>query len=185
MRTGRFFVALSLAAALAAAFAPAVRADDAAAADTAPYEVGSRLPRIELADQHGETRAVDEGVRFLLFSRDMEGGDVLREAVDDQDAASLARVRAVYLADIHRMPGLVARLIAVPRMRGRAYPMLLDRTGEATARLPDREGHATVIELDALALRAVDHLASPDEVRARLGLPAREDASATAGANAD
>ena len=131
MRTGRFFVALSLAAALAAAFAPAVRADDAAAADTAPYEVGSRLPRIELADQHGETRAVDEGVRFLLFSRDMEGGDVLREAVDDQDAASLARVRAVYLADIHRMPGLVARLIAVPRMRGRAYPMLLDRACEA------------------------------------------------------
>jgi hypothetical protein len=41
---------------------------------------------------------------------------------------------------VHRMPGPIRRWIAIPRMRDRSYPVLLDTDGEATAGLPSAEG---------------------------------------------
>jgi len=146
----------------------------AAAAAEEPYAVGERIAPFELEDQFGDAGAVDESVRFLLFSRDMEGGKILRSAVEGQTRETLARLGAVYVADIHRMPGLIARIFAIPRMRRRGYPMLLDREGAITQRLPDREGQATVLELDHLTLVAVHHFAAPDALRAQLGLAAPE-----------
>ena len=134
-----------------------------------PYAVGEQLAPIELEDQHGELRALDESVKLVLFSRDMDGGDILREGVAGAGGERLEGLGAIYLADIHRMPGLVARFIAIPRMRDRPYPVLLDRDGTATARLPDVEGQATILELEGLTLRAVHHMDSVEAVQARLG----------------
>jgi hypothetical protein len=60
------------------------------------------------------------------------------------------------------MPGLVRRLFAVPRMRGRPYPVLLDTTGEATAALPAEPGRATVLWLEDLRPVRVELFDSPD-----------------------
>jgi len=131
--------------------------------------VGDQLTPFELEDQHGELRALDESVKLVLFSRDMDGGDFLKEAVAELGAERLESLGAIYLADIHRMPGLIARFIAIPRMRDRPYPVLLDRDGTATARLPDVEEQATILELVGLTLRAVHHMDSVEAVKARLG----------------
>lgn len=140
-----------------------------------PYAVGDRITPLELEDQHGEVRSLDESVKLVLFSRDMNGGDLLRDAVADLGGEGLAGLGAVYIADIHRMPGLIARMFAIPSMRKRSYPMLLDRDGRATSRLPDLEDHATILELDRLTLRAIHHLASVEALQAQLGVTSEGD----------
>jgi len=51
-------------------------------ANAEPYAVDSVLPRIELPDQHGEARTIDESVRAIVFNRDMKAGDVVKAAVE-------------------------------------------------------------------------------------------------------
>jgi len=134
--------------------------------------VGSAFPALGLEDQHGTRHAIDASVRAVLFSRDMDGGGVIRKALDaplEKDAlAFLARHGAVCVADVSRMPGLIRRAIARPRLRRRPYPLLLDEEGPATAALPSAEGKATLIRLDALRIVAVEHYDSPEALRAAL-----------------
>jgi hypothetical protein len=152
----------------------------AGGAAAAPAAEGDVLEPFALEDAHGRTHRVDAAVRVVLLSRDMEGGALLKEALEGVDAAWLAERGAVYVADISRMPGLVARLFAIPRMRGRAYPVLLDRDGSVTARLPTAEGRASVIALDALRVTGVVHADSAEAVRSAIeaaaagGLPRDE-----------
>jgi hypothetical protein len=141
-----------------------------AAESDAPYRVGDVLPEITLDDQHDERGGVDATTRILLFSRDMEGGKLLRAALEDTGEGFLQERQVVYVSDISGMPKLVARLFAVPSMRRRPYPMLLDRTGEATARLPDVEEQATLLFLDDLRIERIEHVDSANGVRALLGL---------------
>jgi hypothetical protein len=141
-----------------------------AAESDAPYRVGDVLPEITLDDQHDERGGVDATTRILLFSRDMEGGKLLRAALEDTGEGFLQVRQVVYVSDISGMPKLVARLFAVPSMRRRPYPMLLDRTGEATARLPDVEEQATLLFLDDLRIERIEHVDSANGVRALLGL---------------
>lgn len=159
---------------LAAGLALAVlRAGDAAAAE--PYAVGDAIAPFTLEDQHGESRNVDASVKVILFSRDMDGGDVLKQGLADVEPDYLNAKQAVYVADISRMPGVIAAVFAVPAMRGRPYSMLLDRDGETTARLPDAEGRATLIFVDRLTIRRIEHVAAAPDVRRELESAAQGD----------
>lgn len=133
----------------------------------APLAVGSRLAGVELSDQHGVARTLDRDVRVVLFSRDMEGGEIIR-ALLGSEPGLLEETDGVYVADISGMPGLIARLVAIPRMQERPYPMLLDREGEVTAVFPSQAGRATLLVLDGLEVRAIDHLDTIEALRDRL-----------------
>ena len=129
-----------------------------------PLSVGDRLAPSSLEDQHGVTRAVDESTRVILFSRDMEGGKLLKQALSDASEDFLASRGAVYVADISGMPKLIARLFAVPSLRKRPYSMLLDRDGRTTRQLPDLEGRATLIFCHELEILRVEHAQTAAEV---------------------
>ena len=156
--------ALSLAAMLVADVAFAER-----------YAVGDTIEPFTLEDQHGESGTFDASAKVILFSRDMKGGDFLKEGLAGVARGYLDGMNAVYVADISGMPRLIARIFAVPAMRKRPYSMLLDRDGEATARLPDLEGQATLIFLDRLRVQRIVHVSEAPAVRRELeGAPGGE-----------
>lgn len=144
----------------------------ASAAADPSLGVGDRLVPLVLADQHDAEVRVAEEARILLFARDMAGGDIAEAALAEGGAALLREAGAVFVSDISRMPGLITRLFALPAMRRRDYPMVLDRDGSATAALPHRDGRLTVLRLDALKIETVDFVDSGDAVRALLAAAA-------------
>lgn len=129
---------------------------------------GSVIAPLTLEDQHGVEQRVDATTRAVLLSRDMDGGAFVREALAEDGAAKLEKAGAVYVADVHRMPGPIRRWIAIPRMRDRGYPVLLDTEGDVTASLPSGEGKASWIRLESLRIVEVRLLGSTAEVEAAL-----------------
>ncbi len=145
----------------------------ASADDEAPvsaYRVGDAVEAFTLEDQHGESASVDTTTRVVLFSRDMEGGEILKAALEEVSAETLADRGAVYVSDISGMPSLVANLFALPAMRRRPYDMLLDRDGQTTARLPDVVGRATLIHLSEGRIERVLYASDVETVHESLGL---------------
>ena len=149
-------------------FVPLLTACASAPPPVASLTVGSSLARVELEDPNGKTHTIDESLRVLVLSRDMDGGAVVREVLSG-DPGLLERTRAVYVADISAMPGFIAVTIAIPRMRGRPFPTLLDRAGDATAAVPSEDGKATVLVLDSLEIREIHLVDSAEDLRAAMG----------------
>ncbi len=115
----------------------------------------------------------------------MKGGDVLKAALAEVPPSFLEERHTVYLADISGMPGLVARMFAIPRMRKRPYPMLLDREGSLSERFPDVEGQATVVSLSKLRITAIEHFTTAEELKRALGIPTPPDEEARGGPSAE
>jgi len=130
-----------------------------------PYAVGSELPALTLEDQHGESHTLDRSIGLLLFSRDMDGGRVIQDALAEDGAAFLQAHSAAYVADVSRMPGLVRRMIAKPRMRKRPYTMWLDEAGEVTADFPSQDGLPTLLFLEERRIVRIQHPATAKELR--------------------
>jgi hypothetical protein len=139
----------------------------AGAARGAPLAAWMALPPLTLADQHDVSTTIGPQTRVILFTRDMDAGDLVKEALAGH-AALLTQAQAVYVSDISGMPSLIARLFALPAMRKRPYPMLIDRDGSATADFPTVEGKVTVLRLRALQIEAVEYADSVAAVRAAL-----------------
>ena len=132
------------------------------------YAVGSVLPRIELPDQHGEVRAIDDSIRAVVFSRDMKAGDVVKAAVAKAGPDLFDRNGAVYVVDVKGMPSIIRALFAMPAMRRRPYKLLVDDEGTKTAEIPGGATYPTVLILDKLQVTSVTFPTTAEELIAAL-----------------
>ena len=140
----------------------------AACATPPPPEVGDTFPDLRLTDQHEQPHRVDRALRYVVFARDMAGNRIVREAFEGVTADLLVDRQVAIVADIHRMPGIVTRLFALPALRKRTYPIWLDRDGEPTAGLPYQEEHITLFELEARLILSERFIADSAALRAAL-----------------
>lgn len=128
----------------------------------------TKLVSIELADQFDKIQNVDENTKVLIFAHDMEGNDIVEKAFEPYDGAKLAELNVVFLADISGMPSLIGKLFALPAMRDRAYPIMLDREGTLGKKFTVKEDHVTVMYLDKLAIQQSKLVASSEQLTSLL-----------------
>jgi hypothetical protein len=153
---------------LALVLAAALVAGAPAAADDPPWRAGDRLQPFELSDPHGETGRVDERLRLVLFTADMDAGRLVQQALEDPALQDLEAHRAAYVADVSRMPAVVTRLFALPSMRRRPYRTLLDTEPGPTTRIPREAGKVTLLALDGLTVESVRFADTPQAVAAAI-----------------
>lgn len=128
-------------------------------ADPTPVPLPS-LVGLALEDQHGERHTIPTDTRTVIFASDMDASKVVHALLEQRDPDWLPRHHAVFIADIHRMPGIITRLFALPKMRRHKYRMLLIRDETTGARFPRKPDELTVLTLDQLRPIAVTYLSS-------------------------
>ncbi len=134
----------------------------------APLGVGDTLGAISLEDQFGEKRSVDDSVKGIFFTRDMDAGDAIKASLAKDGQSRLDDARSLYVADVSRMPALIRRMFAEPAMRKRGYAMLLDRSGEVTSDFPGEDGNVTLLTLESRRIAKIEFLAGESAVTSAL-----------------
>jgi hypothetical protein len=152
-----FFGSSGLLVLLAGLLLPAAGLAESEAALVKSYAVGSRMQETPFEDQHGESHLLDTKMGAVLFARDMDGGEIIKQALADSGAELMAGAGAVNVADVSGMPWLIRRLFVLPKLRKRSYRMLLDLDGSKSARFPGEAGKGTLIRLDALRIVSIEH----------------------------
>lgn len=111
-------------------------------------EPGERLAPWTLLDQHDAPYTLNDETRILLVARDMDGARLVDAALEGKPKGYLEQRQAVFLADISRMPGVVATLFALPKMRDYSYRIILDRDARIAPRYPAGEGDVLWLQLE-------------------------------------
>ena len=112
-----------------------------------PYAAGGKVEAFSAEDQHGKAFTLEPAkTRFLLVSHDMETGKAANGTLDPLGAEFLPGKHAVYLANIHGMPG-IGRMFALPKMRKYAHRIILGDDADLIAKFPAETGKVTVLEL--------------------------------------
>lgn len=110
-------------------------------------QVGERLAPWTLLDQFDEAYSLDSQVQTLLVVRSMDAAKLLDNALQGRPGGYLEERHAVFVADIQRMPALIAKLFAVPAMQAYSYRVMLDRTGRVASRYPGAENSVLWLQL--------------------------------------
>ena len=155
-----------------AAFAQGVSAE---VAEVKVLGVGDKMEAFTLKDQNGNEHLLDSSVSVILFSRDRAGAGVMTRSMEGRDGDFLAERGVVYVNDISAMPRAAAALFAVPKMRTRPYPILLDRKADLTAQFPDKAKFATLVHFDSLEVTEVEYVREDTALAERLeALPKKD-----------
>lgn len=115
-------------------------------ARAAQLTVGDAVPTFSAKDQHGMKFVFTNGTQFLLVATERACGTSANHKLAEQGAGFLEKHQAVYVMDIHTMPG-VARLFALPKMRKYPQRIVLVETAGTLAWVPAQPGRVTVLAL--------------------------------------
>jgi hypothetical protein len=131
-------------------------------------EPGERLAPWTLLDQHDVPYTLSEQTRVLLVARDMDGAKLVNAALEGKPKGYLEQRQAIFLADVSRMPRIIATLFALPKMRDYNYRILLDRDARIAPRYPAGEGEVLLLQLDGLQVVSQQALTNTDDLRQAL-----------------
>ncbi|MBV4531157.1 FAD/FMN-containing dehydrogenase [Pseudomonas sp. SWRI107] len=131
-------------------------------------EPGQRLAPWTLNDQYDQPYTLNEEVRVLLVARDMDGAKLVKAALADAPKGYLEARKAVFVADIQRMPAIISKLFAVPAMRDYSYRVMLDREGHVASQYAGAEGKVLWLTLDRGNLVQQREFADPAQLKAAL-----------------
>ncbi len=136
-----------------------------------PLKIGDRLPEKVFSDQHDKLHRLDNRVELLIFAHTKQMGTLMTDILAHAGADLLQRHNAIYLADISGMPSLIAKFIALPKMRKIDSPICLVRDAEEAAWLPTAEDKLTLLQLDSGRITAISFTAEEETIRSLLEIP--------------
>jgi len=79
----------------------------------------------------------------------MDASKLVQQAFGAASTDRMADAGVLYVADVSKMPAMVGKLFAKPKMRKLPYRIALDEDGALTANWPRAAGQVTVIEGEA------------------------------------
>lgn len=127
-----------------------------------PYKQGSKVEPFTAKDQHDKAFTLKPAeTKFLLVSHDMETGRMANAALTARGKEYLRSRGAVYLANIHGMPG-IGRMFAFRKMRKYNHRIILGDDAALIARFPEQKDKVTVLKLGGGSVASVKYW-SPGE----------------------
>jgi len=131
-------------------------------------EVGERVAPWTLLDQFEQPYTLNDDTALVLVARSMESGKLVKAVLEGQPKGYLEARKGVFVADVQRMPALIAKLFAIPAMRDYSYRVLLDREGRVASRYPGAEGTVLLLQLEHGRVTAKQELADAQALREAL-----------------
>ena len=122
-----------------------------------PYAKGSTIKGFQAKDQHEQAYTFDaKSTRFLLVSHDMDTGKKANGALTSLGKDYLPGKKAVFIANIHGMPG-IGRMFALPKMKKYSHRIVLGDDAALIAGFPRQQGKVTVLKLSGGKVESVSY----------------------------
>ncbi len=121
------------------------------------YAVGSPIESFAAKDQHDQWFTLEPAkLRYLLVSHDMETGKQANAVLTTLGKDYLGSKQAIYLANIHGMPG-IGRMFAMPKMKKYTHRIILGDDAALIAKFPQQVGKVTVLGLESGKVTTVQY----------------------------
>jgi hypothetical protein len=131
-------------------------------------------------DQWDKQQVLDGDTRLIIYSNHKAGSGWVKEALEDLSSTDLDSRHWLYVANISKMPKMISKMFAIPKMRDYSFAVALVRDDEAVKSWPAETDKVMVYQLDNLSIQAIDYFDSAESLQAFLaGLPRAASSIAT------
>ncbi|MEX5573361.1 hypothetical protein Q1J52_10565 [Pseudomonas lijiangensis] len=131
-------------------------------------QVGDRLTPWTLLDQYDQPYTLNNQTQTLLVARSMDAAKLVNVALKDKPKGFLESRQTVFVADIQKMPSVIASLFAIPKMRDYSYRVILDRDARIVPQYAGDEDKVLWLQLRDGQLVSQQQFSSADQLLAAL-----------------
>lgn len=111
-------------------------------------QVGDKVGALTLPDQFGNEHTVKEMPATVILTFEKKTGALVNGFLKKQEKDFLAKNNALYIADIARMPMIITKTFALPKMKKYPHTILLAYDDDFQAPYPMKKKNVTILHFD-------------------------------------
>jgi hypothetical protein len=133
--------------------------------DTKLLIISDSLPLIHYTDQFDKEAPILPDTEKILFISDMDASKITHSVFEKEGNVYLEQNKTALISDIHRMPSLISRFVALPKMRDYPYTIRLIREAKLGDPFPRIKGQITCIELKSDKIVKIEYAQNEQSLR--------------------
>ncbi|BDA78500.1 hypothetical protein LPTSP3_g14300 [Leptospira kobayashii] len=117
---------------------------------------GDSFPKIIFTNQFEKEAPIAQNTKKVIFVSDMDASKIVHSVLEKDGDSLLNQSESVLISDIHKMPGLITKFVALPKMRSYSYTIHLIREENIGSTIPRKKGLVTLIFLDREKITSIE-----------------------------
>lgn len=143
----------------------------AAVLGASSIEVGSALVELnnfKYETPQGREMRVPKKPKLVIVAFEKETGALVNEYLDTQDAYYLQMNRAIFIADISKMPTLITNMFALPKLRKYKHLIYLHYDEKFVTVVPNKEAKITLLSVEDGKIKTISYISTKQELKSAI-----------------
>lgn len=120
-----------------------------------------------LSDQFGAYHTVGRHIKTIIFSSQKDTSNDINTYIASKNPNFLKENNAVFIADISKMPAIITRMFAMPKLKKYKHNILLVNN-EDDDRFSEKEEQITIYKLENSVVKKIYYIKSAKEIEKAL-----------------
>ena len=116
----------------------------------------------------GRKMKIPKSTRLLIIAFDKDTGALVNEFLDTQDPFFMPKHRAVFIADINKMPTIITNMFALPKLQKYKHLIYLHYDDQFQDFVPHQEEKLTLIRFKEAKVESISYISTKEELKAAI-----------------
>lgn len=125
----------------------------------------SRLNELKYVTPNDAVVKIPKDVKLVIVSSQKATGALVNEYLDSQNQDYLQKNRAVFIADINKMPSLVTKMLALPKLRKYKHPIYINYDERFEEIVPSKEDRVTLMYVENSIIKNISYISTKEELK--------------------
>lgn len=113
----------------------------------------------------GQQVEISKDVELIIVAFEKDIAMVINDYLDTQDASYLVKHNTIFIADVHKMPKMIAKIVALPKLQKYKHPIYLYYGNKLKDSVLKKEAKITLLHVEDEKIKEVSYISTQDELK--------------------
>lgn len=123
------------------------------------------LHKFGYKSQHNKRLMIPNVVETIIISFEKDNSAMINEYLNKQKSQYLDSYNSIFIADISKMPSIITKLFALPKMKTYKHTIYLHNADQFAKFVPSKEGKATIVTFKDKEVQSISFIETIDELK--------------------
>ncbi len=128
----------------------------------------NQLNNFKYETPQGRQMKVPKSTELVVIAFEKDTGALVNEFLNTQDPFYMPKRRAVFIADINKMPTIITNMFALPKLKKYKHLIYLHYEDQFQNALPHKEEQITILHVKDAKIERVSYVSTQEELKAAI-----------------
>ncbi len=128
----------------------------------------TKLNEFKYVTPQGNEIKIPKEIKLIIVSFEKDTGALVNEYLNTKSPDYLTKYNSIFIADINKMPSVITKMFALPKLRKYKHPMYLNYDEKFEQSVLGKEEMVTLLHVENSVIKHISFIVRKEELKAAI-----------------